>query len=318
MLTEITYALIIAIENYNQPEHFPKVDYATKDADNIKDALISSSITEEGNITLLKNEKATHTAIKTDLDRLTKYATSNDRILIFFAGHGSFENEINYILPVDSYKTKISITGISIEYILGALKSAKTKKCILLLDCCHSGFIPGTDVRDIDNSFMADELSYKYRNEEYCCGFASCKSDQTSISHPKLKNGVWSHFLIKALSGEASGYYKKGILFSNDLQSYLNKEVSSFVPKYSTKRREQTPVMFGNLSDKFIIADLNESINNKKKLAIVKDATLKAISLLNLDSGNIKSLSGFISGRHSVPKSIYSSVLPLIVLLNSP
>ena len=128
MLTEITYALIIAIENYNQPEHFPKVDYATKDADNIKDALISSSITEEGNITLLKNEKATHTAIKTDLDRLTKYATSNDRILIFFAGHGSFENEINYILPVDSYKTKISITGISIEYILGALKSAKTKK----------------------------------------------------------------------------------------------------------------------------------------------------------------------------------------------
>ncbi len=306
MLLQTTYVLIIAVENYLDPKSFPKVDYASNDADDLKEVLINNRISQDENITVLKNKKATNAAIRTELDRLTKYVTSNDRIFVFFAGHGAYAGERNFILPTDSYKTDILSTGVSIEYILGILKKAKTNKCILLLDCCHSGFVPGTDERGIDDSFMADELSYKYRGEEYICGFASCKSSQTSISHHSLKNGVWTHYLIKALNGDAKGYYEKGLLFSGALQNYLNKEVSSFVPMNSAKKRKQTPVMFGNISDRFIIADLNNSIEEKRRIVAVEDNTLKEVSLLNLDSGNIKSLSGFIKGSHTTPKTIYS------------
>ncbi len=306
MLVQTTHILIVAIENYLDNSSFPKVDYAAKDADDLKQVIIKNKIGLEENITQLKNERATNTAIKTELDRIIKYATLNDRIIVFFAGHGTYTNNTNYILPVDSYKTNITDTGIPIEFILGNFKKSKSNKCIIFLDCCHSGFIPGDDERGIDESFMADELIYNYRNEEYCVGFSSCKSNEKSISHPILKNGVWTHFLIKALNGEGKNCYEGGLLFSEKLQGYLNKEVSAFVPMHSTKRRTQTPMMFGNLSDRFIIADLNESFNERQMLARAEDKSLKSVSLLNIETGDIKSLSGFVKKIHTVPKNYYS------------
>ena len=35
----VTYALIVAIEHYNQPKHFPRVRYATKDATEFAEAI---------------------------------------------------------------------------------------------------------------------------------------------------------------------------------------------------------------------------------------------------------------------------------------
>jgi hypothetical protein len=305
MLSEITYALIVSVEDYNQSDDFPKVDYASKDADEIYEALVLSSVVEEDNIRRLKSHEATQASIKTELEKLIRHPTSNDKILFFFVGHGAYVNGTNWILPVDSYKSNINNTGISIEYILQSFKKSVTKKCILFLDCCHSGFEPESGIRDIDDAFMTDELLLKYKDEEYCCGFASSKSDEKSISHISLKNGVWSHYLIKALKGEANGYYKGGILFSNDLQSYLNKNVSTFVPKHSTKRRKQTPVMFGNITDKFIVADLNTLFEEKIRLASIEGSTFKAVTLLSQEDDSIKSLPGFVRGSHTVPKTFF-------------
>ena len=304
-LSGITYALIIAVENYNQHKNFKKVTYASKDLTDLKKALLGLGIHEYEIIPLIDKD-ATYTAINTELKQLSRRVTKDDRIIIFFAGHGVYVEEKNWIVPVDAYINSLKETCISIGSILGHLKKSSCKKNLIFLDCCHSGFEPGDIIRDISTDFLADELLYNYRNEEYCCGFASSKSDQKSISNPELKNGVWSHFLIKALTGDAGKIYEQGILFSDRLQSYLNKNVSEFVKMNTADKKDQTPIIFGNQTDKFPIADLNSIFEEREKNKKVSDVSFTNITLLSEEDGEVKSLPGFKKGFHRVPNDQYS------------
>ncbi|HTB52448.1 MAG TPA: caspase family protein [Ferruginibacter sp.] len=299
----VTYALIIAIENYT---HFRKVAFAIKDGQDLKDALTKIGL-EEDDIKILSDKDATKNSIISELEILSKRATKDDRIIFFFAGHGTFIEDQNYIIPVDAYKN-ISLKGscISISTILGYLKKSNCTKNILFLDCCHSGFEPGDTIRDANISFLADELKLQYRSEEYCCGFASSKSNETSISNGQLRNGVWTHFLIRALNGDAGEIYEDGILLSDRLQSYLNKNVKEFVHLNTTTKQDQTPTFFGNLTDRFIIADLNEIFAERESKRIVTDISFTNVTIFSNENGLIKLLPDFQKGYHKVPTSIYS------------
>jgi len=80
-----SYALINGIDKY---ENVQNLNYAVKDAESIQDILVNTFDFPEGNITLLKNEEANKQAILKAFSDLTKKANDNDRVLIYFAGHG--------------------------------------------------------------------------------------------------------------------------------------------------------------------------------------------------------------------------------------
>ena len=67
----ITYALIIAVENYNQKKNFKKVSYASKDLKDLRQALLELGIHKNEIISLLDKD-ATYTAINTELDMQQK------------------------------------------------------------------------------------------------------------------------------------------------------------------------------------------------------------------------------------------------------
>lgn len=302
----VTYALIVAVEHYNQPIHFPRVKYTTKDATEFANAIKNVGV-DVDNIKLLLDGNATKTAIEKELNNLIKKVNESDRIIFYFSGHGAFENKENYLLPVDCYHDDIGITSVSVNAILGKLNKSFCEKNLLFLDCCHSGFEPGDDTKEIDRNFLADELIYNSKDEEYTIGFASCKSNQTSITHPLLKNGVWSHFLIKALSGDADKIYESGLLFSDKLQTYLNKSTREYVKMNTADKKEQVPIVFGNVTDRFIIADLNNIFDERERTRKVDDISFTDIVLLSEDGGQVKSLPGFKKHSHSVPTSVNSA-----------
>ena len=100
---ENSYALIIGIDNY---QNVPELDYAVKDAVAVESMLIDKFQFEQDNIRILKNEEATKGAIIQEFSNITKKASENDRVLIFFAGHGQTEDlpnggEIGYLMLVN-------------------------------------------------------------------------------------------------------------------------------------------------------------------------------------------------------------------------
>lgn len=306
MATGITYALIVAVEHYHQPDHFPRVRYTTKDAIEFSEALKGVGVLDD-DIKLLLDNAATKTAIEKEIENITRKVLENDRIIIFFSGHGAYENKENYLLPVDCYNDDIDSTSVSINKVLGKLNKSLCERNLLFLDCCHSGLEPGTDTKDIDKNFLADELIYNSKDEEYTLGFASCKSNQTSFNHPALKNGVWSHFLIKALVGDAGEIYESGLLYSDKLQTYLNKTTKEYVKMNTDKKKDQVPIVFGNVTDRFIIADLNPIFDERERLKKVDDISFTNISLLSEEEDSVKNLPGFKKGYHKVPNYIGST-----------
>lgn len=306
MTSGITYVVVVAVENYNEPKDFPKVDFAKKDAEDFILALKKLGYDDEDFVVLI-NEKATSTTIIQKVKRIAERALENDRIIFYFAGHGFYENGENLLGSVDSMKTAKPETCVPLNKILGFLKKSLSKHKILFLDCCHSGFEAGEYIRDGFHNFETDDLIYYFSKEEYFIGFSSCKTNQTSVSHLKLQNGVWTHFLIKALSGDVPELYTKGLLFSDKLQAYLNKQTSEFVKLNTVSKLDQTPIKFGSETNKFIIADLNPLFEERKRSKKTSDLSFTKVSILKEESDSVKNLPGFQKGYHKVPTYVGSS-----------
>ncbi|MEO8399420.1 MAG: caspase family protein, partial [Ignavibacteriaceae bacterium] len=147
---------------------------------------------------------------------------------------------------------------ISLQKIFGQIRQSDCEKFVLLLDTCHSGLEIDENMRDITSLMTQDELEEFFKKSEYYVGFASCKTDEISHSASALSHGIWSYHLLQALNGEVPKVLLKDkFITATNLQNYLSIQVPKTAKRY-TKTGYQTPIMFGNLSKEFVIADIKK------------------------------------------------------------
>ncbi|NJM72701.1 MAG: caspase family protein [Scytonema sp. RU_4_4] len=85
------YAVLIGINNYNDSQYLPFLEYAEKDCQDIYTVLtdIETGIFLQENTTLLLGEDATTNNIREVLFReIVQKPTANDTVLVYFSGHG--------------------------------------------------------------------------------------------------------------------------------------------------------------------------------------------------------------------------------------
>lgn len=296
------YALIIAIENYIDPSII-SVAYAENDAKEILSAL-SLHNTGTLNSFLSLSKEATKTRIESNLRSILNSATDDDQVIIYFAGHGFAENDHNYLTCADTVRGDLVNTSIPIKTIFSEIRKSKCKKVIIFLDSCHSGFEIDESMRGILSDMTDEEFLDFFNDSEFHIAFASCQIDQYSYSSKSFKHGIWSHHIISALKGESPGALERNRFITADsLQAYLSREVPRTVRKTFTGSYTQTPRIFGNASKGFIIADLKEFLDKKKKKIEPRLTQLKKVFFSGEEVGRIKSLSGF-KRHHRLPDTI--------------
>ena len=133
------FALLIGVNEYSDP-NLPNLDYPVGDAENLYKVLVTDYLFDEENITLLKNAKRAD--INIALDNLAKKVTVEDNLLIFYAGHGWWDQiaDIGYWLPADankSYKTEWFRNSTLCDYI----REINSKHTLLITDACFGGSI---------------------------------------------------------------------------------------------------------------------------------------------------------------------------------
>lgn len=106
-----SWAVVIGINDYQHPR-VPKLRYAVNDARSVEAALLSQGFRRE-RILRLVDGQATKSRIEEALgDRLRQQVGREDRVLVFFAGHGmtvrlrSGEEE-GYLIPVDGDPSRL-------------------------------------------------------------------------------------------------------------------------------------------------------------------------------------------------------------------
>ena len=211
------YAVIIGISDYKHSPQIADLRFAAKDAKVIYDFLTSPAGGgfPRGNVKLLLDRNATIINVRSALNDFLAAPVEDDLVLIYFGGHGSADpkNPQNlYLICHDTHPDRYGGTALPMREIDLALKwTIRSKRVIVMTDACHAAGIGG-GVRDGDTKASAKKVNEYWRKlAESRTGItkiAASEADQVSQENVRWGggHGVFTHFLLKALKGEADGW----------------------------------------------------------------------------------------------------------------
>ncbi|MGD9851406.1 MAG: caspase domain-containing protein [Nitrospirales bacterium] len=136
------WALIIGIDQYR---YAPKLESAVRDANGIRDVLMARYGFKPEHIVELYDAQATGSKIQNALYRLGRDVGKDDSVLIYYAGHGQYEEEgkLGWWVPVEG-EPKEPGTFITNASIRDYINGMKARHVYLVADSCFSGTLFGT------------------------------------------------------------------------------------------------------------------------------------------------------------------------------
>jgi hypothetical protein len=179
------------------------------------------SVWDKDHIKLLLNEKATKADIYYAIKWLADNAASDDTVLFYFCGHGApgylcLYNMLLSDTELDSWLDKLD-----------------SEKIIVVLDTCHAG------------SFSRE------LGEDGRVVLMGCRPHESSFEDPELKHGVFTHYILQAISSfeaaDTDGDYE---LSAEEIFSYAEpRTIDEIIKPYAnqpadSKGDRQHPVIY--------------------------------------------------------------------------
>lgn len=214
------YALIIGNNEYKD-EAIASLDEPVKDATKLYNVLTSKYAFSPQNVTLLKN--ATYVQMIDAFDKLSNTLTSNDNLLVFYAGHGWWDETKNlgYWLPSNAKKSSTAF-WIRNSTISDYMASIKTKHTLLIADACFSGSIFKTR-----SAFDNAPLAVKKLND------LPSKKAMTSGNLKEVPDkSVFLKYLVQRLNENTEKYLPADKLFSSFRRAVLSNSPNA--PQFGT------------------------------------------------------------------------------------
>jgi tetratricopeptide (TPR) repeat protein len=218
-----SYAVVIGIAQYQNLEAKHQLQYSANDADAIYSILISpqGGNFRAENVRKLIGKQATLENMRRELEVwLPSMAHEDDRVLIYFAGHGFVYQGKGYLAPYDISLKNIAETGYpmdSLGMVVGSRIKAKNK--VLLTDACHSGAItPGAQNENLTSSLLNIHKSL--------FSLTASRDREQSFESPDWGggHGIFTYYVVKGLEREADENLD-GIVTADELAEYVRRNV---------------------------------------------------------------------------------------------
>ncbi|MEM9991849.1 MAG: caspase family protein [Bacteroidota bacterium] len=236
------WAVIVGISHYN---HMPTLNYTDDDAYRMFAFYKSpeGGALPDDQIRLLIDEQATRSNIKRAMEELFFRAGPDDLVVLYFSGHGLRGS----FLPIDFDGTNNRLYHTEINNILES-SHAKFKLCIA--DACHSGSLLNEEIfaqRSSMENVLAEYYDALAKALPSTALIMSSKSEETSLESNNLRQGVFSHYLLKGLKGSAD-YDKNRLVSVQELFNYVHSNVRSYTGY------RQSPLIQGTYDQKMPVA----------------------------------------------------------------
>jgi len=222
------YAVIVGVARYTE---FEALKYTDDDAYRMYAFLKSpeGGAVPDDHIRILIDESAIAENIKKSIDDVVQHADENDVIITYFAGHGLNGSFIPY--DCNGYQNRLEY-----ETVKSKLALAKAKQKLCIVDACYSGSLLAMKSPMMESlNLFYDQLSDTNGGTAF---LMSSKEEEYSLESRGLRQGIFSHFLIEGLKGEADRNHNK-IITIDELYSFVQQEVT----KYSGDA--QNPILAG-------------------------------------------------------------------------
>jgi len=198
------YALIIGISEYEDPQMTDLDDFPTDDAKRLVSVLTNNYTFVEEDIMYLNNPDRTE--ILRAFDHLHKTVTAKDNLLIFYAGHGYYDEdtELGYWLPSDAEK-EFTANWIYNDVLVANVKRIKSKHTLLISDACFSGSIFKTRGLE-DDAPEAFKKKYELRSR---------KAITSGVLKTVPNKSIFFKYLAERLETNTSKYLAGSQLFQD-------------------------------------------------------------------------------------------------------
>ena len=242
-----SYALVIGVSHYPNLPATAQLLFPVRDADDMYSTLISP---EGGqfppeHVHKLVNDQVTLTNLRRELEQwLPSVTQPNDRVVIYFAGHGFISAGKAYLAPYDIDLKNIAQTAYPMSKLGEVVGSQiKGKWKVLVTDACHSGAITPEDdpaqlnqkLLDLHSSLLSLTAS---RDREQ-----SFESAEWGGGH-----GIFTYYVVQGLHG-AADVNGDGIVTADELSEYVHTNV-----KQATKGRQNPTSERGSFDPNMILA----------------------------------------------------------------
>ena len=298
-----SYALVIGIDKY---KNVSNLDYAVKDAESVANLLKENFNFSSKNIKTLLNEEATLSNIKNSLSEIAYSAKENDRVLIYFAGHGITDDlpdggEMGYLLPIDGKPDKLFATSIPMDDLKRISSMSASKHMLFLIDACYGG-LAATGARGIDSK-TPNYIDKITRDKSRQIITAGGRGEQV------IEKSEWGHSaftlnLIRALEDGKADLNDDGYITAEELGVFLKDKVTI------DSGNQQTPVSRRFTSQEgefvFIANKIDVQITNQKAELIPDN--IQNVGEVNYDElARILRIDKFLSDStvHHLNKSKY-------------
>jgi hypothetical protein len=266
------YIVTIGVSTFKQIQY--NLKFAAKDAEDMAKVYANNKNYGKVVTKTLTNQEVTKENIE-QLREFLKAADINDEVMVFFAGHGVLDAQLDYYLA--SYDMDFSnpaAKGIAYESLERLLDGIAPLKKILLIDACHSGEIDKDEVA-ITTTTEVEEGDVKFRNvgntianKESHLGLqntseltkslfadlrkgtgatviSSAGGMEFAMESSQWQNGLFTYCYINGLQSKAADLNKDGVIMLSELQQY----VATQVTKLSNGKQQPTSRIENNVLD---------------------------------------------------------------------
>lgn len=231
------WSVVVGVSTY---EHMPALRYTDDDAYRFFAFLKSpegGALSSE-QVKILIDEDATRNNILSALRETLLKADENDVILFYYSGHGL---EGSFIpVDFDGFNNRLMH-----DEIKAIFDQSKAKHKIIFADACYSGSLLA--MKSSVNSMMKKYYQSFENTSGGLAFFTSSQGEEISLEDGGLRQGIFTHFLIRGLNGEADLNQNK-IVTIKELYDFVSDNVRTYTAKV------QTPVLTGNYDKNMPVA----------------------------------------------------------------
>jgi WD40 repeat protein len=255
------YLLAFGVSKYKDPSF--NLMYAHKDALDLANILEGLKGRGFDNIytKVLVNEQVTPEAIR-NAKEILKNSKPDDTFILYIAGHGVHDKDAESTFYYLTYNTKLNDlkgTAADFETIEDLLRGIPPRNKLFLMDACESGELDlneipaggqtiansGSASRGFKNtgskpkikgstpitskSFINQRDRYIYNDLVRRSGaivFSSSKGGEVSYERSDIENGLFTEYIMKALSSNEADNNTDGIVSTDELRDYVNTQVA--------------------------------------------------------------------------------------------
>jgi helicase len=192
-----THAIFIGV-NKHEDASIPELNGARRDATALW-ALFTDTLPDLATH-LLVDDLARHQSVRESVFNSLTKASSDDVVIIFFAGHGTPDG---HLVAHDTDVTDISATAIAMSELAAKFKESRAGIVLCILDCCFSGQAPAR-VLDLGARPRSAGVGLSVIAGEGRILLAACRGDESAWEQPGSGHGLLTRAVIDVFTDDTN------------------------------------------------------------------------------------------------------------------